>query len=180
MGLFSSLQLNSFEDLLLLELNDLYDGEQRLIDALETMANAASSPSLKQAFSDHLSETKRQLSRLEQIFVELGKPSGQETCYAMKGLIKEGSQICEAEGSTEVKDAALISAAQRVEHYEIAGYGSARTFAEHLGHSSIARLLQTTLDEEKETDAKLTHLAEENVNLRAAAHSGQTGTAWED
>jgi ferritin-like metal-binding protein YciE len=145
MGIFSNLQVNTFEELLLLELNDLYDGEQRLVDALEKMAEAASSPSLKQAFSTHLSETKRQLSRLEQIFVELGKPSGQETCYAMKGLIKEGAEICSAEGSPDVKDAALISAAQRVEHYEIAGYGSARTFAEHLGHTSVARLLQTTL-----------------------------------
>ena len=113
----------------------------------------------------------RQVSRLEQIFVDLGKPSGRETCDAMKGLIKEGGDIVDAVGNPDVKDAALISAAQRIEHYEVACYGSARTFAQHLGHSNVVRLLQMTLDEEKETDQRLTQLAEEGINVKAEATS---------
>jgi ferritin-like metal-binding protein YciE len=167
MGLFFNVQLNSLNDLLFLELTDLYDAEKRLCDALPDMAEAASSPTLRQLFQTHLDQTKRQVSRLEQIFVNLGRSASRETCDAMKGLIKEGSEIVEAEGHPDVKDAALISAAQRVEHYEIAGYGSARTFAEHLGHSDAVRLLQMTLDEEKETDQRLTQLAEERVNIKA-------------
>ena len=167
MAIFSNIQFNSIDDLLLRELNDLYDAERRMCDALPQMADAASNPALKQAFTEHLSQTKCQVSRLEQIFVDLGKPAGQETCYAMKGLIKEGSEIVDAVGNPDVKDAALISAAQRIEHYEIAGYGSARAFAQHRGHSNVVRLLQSTLDEEKETDAKLTKLAEEGINVRA-------------
>jgi ferritin-like metal-binding protein YciE len=167
MGFFVNIKLNSLEDLFWLELGDLYDAENRICQALPEMAEAASSPALKKAFKEHLSQSKRQLSRLEQIFVQLGKSMKRETCDAMKGLIKEGSEIISADGDPNVKDAALISAAQRVEHYEMAGYGSARTFAEHLGHSDAARLLQMTLDEEKETDKILTNLAEQNINIRA-------------
>jgi ferritin-like metal-binding protein YciE len=167
MGMFFSTQLNSLEDLLMLEINDLYDAEKRIVEALPEMVQAASSPALKQAFEQHLQETQRQVSRLEQIFVELGKPASRQTCEAMKGLIKEGSEIVDAVGNEDVKDAALIGAAQRVEHYEMAGYGTARTFAEHLGHSNVARLLQATLDEERQTDMRLTELAEENINVKA-------------
>ena len=166
MGLFST-ELNSMEDLLLLELSDLYDAEIRLCDALPNMAEAASSPALQQAFNDHLVQTQRQASRLEQIFVSLGKSASRETCDAMKGLISEGDEIVDATGNPDVKDAALIGAAQRVEHYEIAGYGTARTFAQHLGHMEVARLLETTLEEEKETDQKLTQLAEQSINVKA-------------
>jgi ferritin-like metal-binding protein YciE len=177
MGLFSNVHLESLEDLLILELNDLYDGEKRLCDALPEMADAASSPLLKQAFHEHFKQTQRQVSRLEQIFVDLGRPAKSETCDAMKGLIKEGAEIISADGDVDVKDAALISAAQRVEHYEIAGYGSARTFAQHLGYTNVVRLLQSTLDEEKETDVRLTRLAEERINVRAeTTHPGKSTT----
>jgi ferritin-like metal-binding protein YciE len=175
MGMFFNVQLNSLDDLLILELADLYDAEKRLCDALPDMAEAASSPTLRQLFQTHLEQTNRHVSRLEQIFVDLGRSASRETCDAMKGLIKEGSEIVDAEGHPDVKDAALISAAQRVEHYEIAGYGSARAFAEHLGHSNVVRLLQMTLDEEKETDQRLTQLAEERVNVKAT-HGGRTTT----
>jgi ferritin-like metal-binding protein YciE len=176
--MFFNVKLNSLEDLLLLELNDLYDAEKRLCDALPEMADAATSPALKQAFHEHAQQTKRHVSRLEQIFVELGKPSSRETCEAMKGLIKEGEEIIGATGSPDVRDAALISAAQRVEHYETAGYGSARTFAQHLGHSNVVRLLQTTLDEEKETDARLTQMAEASINTKAESAADVGGESW--
>jgi ferritin-like metal-binding protein YciE len=179
MGFFVNVQLNSLEDLLFLELDDLYDAEKRLCDALPKMADAATSPALKQAFQQHLLQTQRQVSRLEQIFVDLERPAGRETCEAMKGLIKEGAEIIDATGSHDVKDAALISAAQRVEHYEMAGYGSARTFAQHLGHSNVVRLLQMTLDEEKETDRQLTQLAEESINVKAETTAGASRRNWE-
>jgi len=172
MGMFFSTELNTLDDLLILELNDLYDAEKRIVEALPEMAEAASSPALKQAFQQHLQETQRHVSRLEQAFVDLGRAAGKHTCDAMKGLIKEGSEIVDAVGSPHVKDAALIGAAQRVEHYEMAGYGTARTFAEHLGHTNVARLLQMTLDEEKKTDERLTELAEENINIKAESAAG--------
>jgi ferritin-like metal-binding protein YciE len=174
MGMFFNLQLNSLEDLLLVELNDLYSAEQQLCDALPEMMEAATSPLLKAAFKSHLQETQRQKSRLEQIFVDLGKPAKNITCQAMKGLIAEGSEIISAEGSDEVRDAALIGAAQRVEHYEIAGYGTARTFANQLGYDNVVRLLQMTLEEEAQTDKKLTQLAEENVNVHASQKFGSS------
>lgn len=167
MGFFFNKELNSMEELLVMELGDLYDAEQRITDALPKMAEAASSPELSRAFTEHLQQSKRHISRLEQCFVQLGKSVKAETCDAMKGLISEGEEIVSATGDANVKDAALIGAAQRVEHYEIAGYGTARTFAEHLGHDDIARLLQMTLDEEAEMDKRLTQLAEENVNVKA-------------
>jgi ferritin-like metal-binding protein YciE len=178
MGMFFNVQLNSLDDLLMLELNDLYGAEKRLCDALPEMAEAATSPALKQAFQEHAQQTQRHVSRLEQIFVELGKPASRETCEAMKGLIKEGTEIIKATGSNDVRDAALISAAQRVEHYEMAGYGSARTFAQHLGHTNVVRLLQSTLDEEKETDARLTQLAETSINVKAETAADIGGRSW--
>lgn len=166
MGIFSK-ELNSLEDLFWFELGDLYDAESRLVESIPTMEEAAHSPALKSAFNKHLNQTKRQLSRLEQIFVQLGKPMKRETCQAMKGLISEGEEIISATGDPDVKDAALISAAQRIEHYEMAGYGTVRTFAEHLGHEDASRLLQMTLDEEKDTDKELTSLAEQHINYKA-------------
>jgi len=170
MGLFSSsLALNSFEDLLVEQLEDLYDAEQRLTKAIPKMADAAKSASLKSAFQEHLRQTQGQVSRLEQVFKLLNKTPRSKTCEAMKGLVAEGDEVISASGDADVKDAALIAAAQRVEHYEIAGYGTVRTFAQRLGHNEAARLLQQTLDEEADTDKKLTSLAEKAINPRAAA-----------
>lgn len=169
MGLFSSMELNSFDDLFVEQLQDLYDAEQRLTRALPKMAEAAHNPTLKSAFQEHLRQTQNQVSRLEQVFKMLGKSPETKTCEAMKGLVEEGSEVISASGDSDVKDAALIAAAQRVEHYEISGYGSARTFAQRLGRSDAARVLQETLDEEAATDKKLTALAEQIINPRAAA-----------
>ena len=167
MGLFTSTELNSLDDLFLDQIQDLYDAEKRLTSALPKMAAAAHSPELRSAFEQHLRETEGQITRLEEVFRQIGKSPARETCEAMKGLIKEGENMVQANGDPSVKDAALIAAAQRVEHYEIAGYGCARNFAQRLGHHEAARLLQATLDEEGATDKKLTAIAERAVNLRA-------------
>jgi len=167
MGLFSTKQLDSMETLFVDQLRDLYDAEQRLTQALPKMASAAHSPRLKAAFQQHLRETQGQVTRLERVFQAAGQSAKAETCQAMKGLIAEGEEVVGATGDPDVKDAALIAAAQRVEHYEIAGYGCARTFAQRLGNQEAARLLQETLDEEAATDKKLTQLAEEGINSAA-------------
>lgn len=170
MGLFtSSAALNSFDDLFEEQLQDLYDAEQRITKALPKMAAAAHNSSLKSAFEAHLRQTENQVTRLEKVFQQIGKTAKTKTCEAMKGLIAEGSEIIDGSGDPNVKDAALIAAAQRVEHYEIAAYGTARTFAQRLGKSEAARLLQETLDEEADTDKKLTSLAEKAINPKASA-----------
>jgi ferritin-like metal-binding protein YciE len=170
MGLFSSsAALNTFDDLFVEQLQDLYDAEQRLTKALPKMAAAAHSPALKSAFEEHLRQTQNHVTRLEQVFKSIGKSAQSKTCEAMKGLVEEGSEVIGAKGDPNVKDAALIAAAQRVEHYEIAGYGTVRTFAQHLGKSEAVRLLQETLNEEAETDKKLTGLAEKAINPKASA-----------
>jgi ferritin-like metal-binding protein YciE len=161
-------KLDNLECLLCEQLKHLYDAEHQLIDALPKMERAAASTQLRAAFRSHLEETKHQKTRLEQAFRILGKEPERETCEAMQGLIEEGGQICDLEGNPEVKDAALIAAAQRVEHYEMAGYGCARTFASHLGHQQIVQLLQETLDEERSADEKLTDVAEGFINQHAA------------
>ena len=168
MALFTSKELSTLDDLFMDQIQDLYDAEKRLVDALPKMAEAAQSPELKSAFQNHLTETKGQVNRLESVFKRLGKEASRESCEAMKGLIKEGEQVVDAKGDPAVKDAALIAAAQRVEHYEIAGYGTARTFAQQLGHTDLAQLLQETLDEEGNADKKLTQIAESSTNLQAA------------
>ena len=170
MGLFSNLSLDRMDDLLLVELEDLYDAEQRLTKALPKMAEAASSAKLKKAFKDHLEETKEHVVRLEKAFRILGQDPTTTRCEAMKGLIAEGDEIISADGHESVKDAALIAAAQRVEHYEMAAYGSVRTFAEQLGHSELATLMDRTLKEEGAADKKLTQIAESSVNKAAAKH----------
>jgi len=168
MGLFSSsTTLDSLETLLVDQLQDLYDAEQRLVTALPKMAAAAHNSELKSAFQQHLKQTQNHVSRLENAFSTLGKSPAAKTCAAMKGLIEEGSEVINARGDNDVRDAALIAAAQRVEHYEIAGYGSARTFAQRLGKNEAASLLQQTLDEEKETDQKLNQIAERSINVKA-------------
>jgi ferritin-like metal-binding protein YciE len=169
MGLFGSTRLDSLETLFLDQLQDLYDAEQRITQALPKMAAAAHDSSLKKAFEQHLGETKNQIARLERIFGMMGQSAKRKTCYALKGLIEEGDEVVNASGDADVKDAGLIAAAQRVEHYEIAGYGTARTFAQRLGWPDAARLLQETLNEESATDKKLTNLAEQNINTQAAA-----------
>jgi ferritin-like metal-binding protein YciE len=171
MSLFSNTKLESLEDLFCCQLEDLYDAETRLTKALPAMADAADSPELQTAFRQHLQQTEVHVSRLEQIFRLMNKDPERETCQAMKGLISEGEEMVKAQGAPDVKDAALIASAQRVEHYEIAGYGTARTFAQRLGMSEAAQLLQETLDEEGETDKRLTQIAVQGVNTRAMAAS---------
>jgi len=167
MALFGTVEFNSLEDLFMNQLEDLYDAEHRIIRALPKMSEAARNPELKQAFDAHLAQTRRQVERLDSVFQELNQAPERETCEAMKGLLREGEEMVDAKGDANVRDAALIAAAQRVEHYEIAGYGTARSLATHLGYTEAARLLQETLDEEKETDMKLTDLAENTVNIHA-------------
>ena len=171
MALFTTTELNSFRDLFVNQIEDLYDAENRLTKALPKMADAATSPQLKQAIQQHLTETQGQVSRLETIFREINVEPKRETCEAMKGLISEGEEMMEAKGDPDVKDAAIIAAAQRVEHYEISGYGSARSFAQRLGLTQAANLLQQTLNEEAAADKKLTEIAESAVNVQAAARA---------
>ncbi|MGE0757770.1 MAG: ferritin-like domain-containing protein [Pirellulaceae bacterium] len=163
-----SMTLDNLQNVLVVQLRDLASAEDQLISALPKMADAASSPELKSAFQTHLSETRQQKQRLEEIFRLLREDAGSETCEAMEGLISEGEEIINLDGDPDVKDAALIAAAQRVEHYEIAGYGCARTFARRLGLHNVAALLQETLDEEGNADKILTHIAESSVNTEAA------------
>jgi ferritin-like metal-binding protein YciE len=161
------MKLNTLQKLYTDELRDLYNAENQLLKALPKMAKAASSEELKGAFEKHLEQTKGHVKRLEQVFQELDeKPKG-KTCHAMKGLIEEGSEILEEDGETSVRDAGMIVAAQKVEHYEIAGYGSVRTFAHLLGQNKAAELLQATLDEESETNELLNRLAESVINPEA-------------
>jgi ferritin-like metal-binding protein YciE len=169
MGLFSSMTLNSLSDLFVVQIEDLYDAEQRLTKALPKMADAATNKPLKSAFQEHLRQTEQHVTRLEKVFGIMGMSPKSETCEAMKGLIAEGEEAIKATGDPNVRDAALIAAAQRVEHYEIAGYGTVRTLAQHLGQEEAARILQQTLDEEVACDKKLTQIAESLVNVKAAA-----------
>jgi ferritin-like metal-binding protein YciE len=167
--------LNSLHDLYVEELRDLYNAENQLLKALPRMAKAASHPDLKAAFTEHLEVTRGQVERLAGLFEELGeKPTGKK-CKAMEGLVAEGKDVIDEDGEPAVKDAALIAAAQRVEHYEIAGYGCVRTFATLLGYTDAAELLQQTLDEEREADEKLTELAESVINIEADEEDGEEG-----
>src|ERR1700730_11980779 len=166
---FTSLKLNSLRDLFIEELRDLYSAETQLVEALPKMAEAAASHGLASAFEQHLEETREHVSRLEKIFQQIGEKSSGETCEAMKGLIKEGETLVKAEGDPDVRDAGLIGAAQRVEHYEMAGYRTARSLAHRLGEHQTAESWQKTLNEEPEANKKLTTIAESRVNVSAAA-----------
>ena len=167
MALFS-MKLENLQQLFLKELRDLYDAEQQITDALPKMIDVAKYPELKTALQEHLDVTRQQSSRLDRVFEMLNeKPTG-ETCKGMKGVIKEGDEIVSQGGDASTVDAGIISAAQRVEHYEMAGYGTVRTYAELLGRREIAQLLQQTLDEEREADETLTQIAR-SVNLEAKA-----------
>lgn len=161
------MEMNDLRDLYLHELTDLYSAESQLIKALPKMAKAASSDELRMAFQNHLEETENQVRRLDQIFEKIGQKPKRMKCKGMEGLLEEGKELMEEDASPEVMDAGLIAAAQRVEHYEIAGYGCARTYARMLGDQEAARLLQETLDEEGAADKKLTDLAERSINFGA-------------
>jgi ferritin-like metal-binding protein YciE len=166
----SSLQLNSARDLLFEELRDLYSAENQLIEALPKMAEAAGSFELKAAFAMHLNQTRQHAARLEKVFQQLGEQAQGETSGAMKELIQEEQDLVNAQGEKDVIDAGLLGAAQRVEHYEIACYGTARALARQMGKHQIAEMLQQTLDEEEGADKQLTQIAESYVNPRAASH----------
>jgi ferritin-like metal-binding protein YciE len=163
---------NSLHELYLEELKDLYDAENQIIKALPKMVDAASSEELQGALTEHLEVTRGQAKRLEQIFQNMGEKLKAEKCKGMEGLIKEGSDILSEDMDEDVKDAAIISAAQRIEHYEMAGYGTVRTWANLLGETEAESLLQETLDEEKEADEKLNELAEE-INVQAESGEGE-------
>lgn len=164
------MKMESLQELFISELKDLYSAEKQLLKALPRMAKACDSDELRQGFEDHLAETEGQVERLEQIFEELGVSPRGKKCVGMEGLIEEGKELMEEDAEPEVLDAGLIAAAQRVEHYEIAGYGTARTYAELLGYDKAAKLLQETLDEEGATDKKLSAMAEKiNVEAKKAA-----------
>src|SRR5262245_11958818 len=170
------MQLNSLRDVFVGQLEDLYSAENQLLKALPQMADAASSPDLRQAFTDHLEQTRHHVRRLEEVFAEAGIPRKGEHCKAMEGLIKEGSDIVEATGDPTAKDAALIAAAQRVEHYEIAAYGTARTLASELGMGDVESMLDDTLGEEADADKLLTKIAtggrfSSGINEQAAARN---------
>ncbi len=166
------MEINSLRELYIDHLRDLYDAENQLIKALPKMAKEASSDELRQGIEEHLEQTRGHAERLEQIFEQLGeKPKGKK-CKGMQGVIEEGKETLEEDMEEDTKDAAIIAAAQRVEHYEIAGYGTARTYANLLGENEAAELLEETLNEEKDTDQKLTQLAEE-INVEAAEGSGE-------
>jgi ferritin-like metal-binding protein YciE len=163
---------DSLRQLYIDELKDLYNAETQLVKALPKMAKASSNAQLRQGFEEHLRQTSEHVSRLERIFELLEeKPTGKK-CMGMEGLVKEGAETMQEKYSDEVMDAALIGAAQRVEHYEIAGYGTVRAFAELLGENEHVSLIDQTLEEEKETDAKLTQLAEE-INAQAEQAEGE-------
>ena len=148
-------------------IQDLWSAEEQILEALPKMAKAAKHPELKRGFQEHYQQTEQQVQRLQQIFDELGEKPGKKTCEGMEGLIKEGEEAIEEFTDSDVLDAALIEAAQKVEHYEMAGYGCARTYAHMLGLGNQADLLQRTLDEEGDTDQKLTDLAESVINIDA-------------
>ena len=169
------MKLDTLQKLYVEELRDLYNAESQLLKALPKMAKAASSEELKNAFEKHLGQTETHVEGLEQVFEELDQTPKGKTCRAMKGLIQEGSEILKEEGDPSILDAGIIVAAQKVEHYEIAGYGSVRTFAELLGQHKAAKLLQTTLDEESEANELLNGLAESIVNPEALMESELAG-----
>jgi ferritin-like metal-binding protein YciE len=161
----------TLEDLFLHELKDIYDAEKRLLKALPKMAKAASSEELKAAFDEHLAVTEQQVVRLEQVFADLDKPARGKKCLGMEGLIEEGAALMKEDAEEPVMDAGLIAAAQKVEHYEIASYGTLATYAKILGLNNALKLLKETLAEEKETDVKLTELAS-RINFEAETVSG--------
>lgn len=160
-------KLNTLLDLLVDCLKDIYDSEHQITKALPKMAKNANAPALKKAFETHLEETKVHIERLQQVFTHLGVKAERKPCKGTQGLIEEGEEAIKEKMDPDVRDAALINAAQKVEHYEMAAYGTARTFAQQMGYDQVAQILQTTLDEEGATDKNLTQLAESAINWKA-------------
>jgi len=169
-------KLSNLDDLLIHELQDVYDAEHQILKALPKMIEAASSPELKSAFDLHLRQTQTQVQRLEQAFKALGKDAKREKCAGMAGLIAEGEKIMKENAEASVLDAALISAAQKIEHYEIASYGCLATYAEMLKYTQVHDLLGQNLSEEEATDEKLTALAESLINVEATQGGGRGGS----
>jgi|SRR5579871_2700258 len=159
--------MESLRELLVEELSDLYSAEKQLVQALPKIAKAADSENLRQAIEDHLEETTHQVSRLDEVFEKLEEKPKRKKCKAMEGLIEEGSEVIKEHATSPIRDAALIGAAQRVEHYEMAAYGTARSLAKTLGLEDVAQLLQETLDEEGNADKKLNELALNEINPSA-------------
>jgi ferritin-like metal-binding protein YciE len=166
---------DSLRELYIDELRDLYNAETQLVKALPKMAKASANDQLREAFEEHLRETSEHVSRLEQIFEQLGEKASGKKCLGMEGLVKEGAKTMKEDYSDELKDAAIIGAAQRVEHYEMAGYGTVRAFAELLGENEHVSLLEQTLGEEKQADLRLTELAQE-INQQASQAEGEERT----
>ncbi|HEX6903467.1 MAG TPA: ferritin-like domain-containing protein [Thermoanaerobaculia bacterium] len=165
------MEIDSLRKLYVEELKDLYSAEKQILQALPRMAKKASNPKLQQAFQEHVEVTRMQVERLDRIFELLGKSSRGKKCKGMEGLLEEGKEMMQEDMDDDVMDAALISAAQKVEHYEMAGYGTVRTYANLLGEKEHVRLLQQTLDEEGDADKKLTQLAESQINVEAMAEA---------
>jgi ferritin-like metal-binding protein YciE len=163
------MKLESLHKLYVEQLKDLLDAERQLTKALPKMAKGASSPTLKQAFTHHLEQTNGHVQRLEQVFKSLDLAARGKKCVAMEGLVAEGDEMLKEDAEPEVMDAGLIAAAQRVEHYEIAAYGTVRAYAQLLGYQDQAKLLQQTLDEEGAADRKLSDIAEREINVDAAS-----------
>lgn len=162
------MEMDTLQELFVEELKDLYSAEAQLLKAMPKMVKKAQHPELKKAFETHMRETEGQVKRLDQIFETLGEKAKGKKCLAMEGLVNEAKEHMSEDMAEDVMDAALIGMAQKIEHYEIAGYGTARTYAKLLGNKEIQRLLQQTLDEEGKTDKLLTQLAESSINLEAA------------
>jgi ferritin-like metal-binding protein YciE len=165
------MSVKNIEELLISELKDIYSAEKQITKALPKMAKASTSPELRSAFESHLEETNGQIDRLEQIFETLGKSGQGKMCHGMHGVLEEGAEVLEDTEKGDVRDAALISAAQRVEHYEMAAYGCVREYAKLLGKQDIVKLLEATLEEEKAADEKLSKIAKQvnSVALKVAA-----------
>ncbi|KAA5547968.1 YciE/YciF ferroxidase family protein [Adhaeribacter rhizoryzae] len=164
------MELKTLNDLFVHQLKDLYGAEQQLLKAMPKMQAKTTSKDLQQAFTKHMEETQNQVKRLEQVFQALGIKPEAEKCKAMEGILKEAEEFMTFDADKAVMDAGLIACAQRVEHYEIAGYGTACTYAKFLGHTEALNLLQETLSEEKKTDEKLSYLAETSINIKAENH----------
>ncbi len=162
------MEMETLQELFVEELRDLYSAEAQLLKAMPKMVKKAQHPELKKAFETHMRETENQVKRLDQIFENLGEKAKGKKCLAMEGLVNEAKEHMSEDMDEDVMDAALIGMAQKIEHYEIAGYGTVRTYAQLLGNKEVARLLQQTLDEEGKTDKLLTKLAESSINLGAA------------
>lgn len=165
------MKFESLHDLYLNELRDLYGAEQQIVKALPKVIDKTTSPQLRQALENHLEQTRGHVTRLEEIFRMHGEEAKKVKCKGMDGILDEGDDLIGKDATPEVRDAAIVSACQRVEHYEMAVYGSVRTYAQQMGHDRAAAILQQTLDEEKQADALLTQVAQSRVNIEATRHA---------